>query len=103
MAFNAFDELNFDEQTKTLVVHGITTPALGEGAEIQVAVSAVDDPQKRCQGPSADPNSGDWIAELVDTPFQGGDEVFLSGMARSAEDELFLWSDRKTIAPKFVD
>jgi hypothetical protein len=104
MAFNAFTSVVLDAERNLLVAKGVSDPANGAGAEIDVAILAVADPDnKRCDGPAIDAGSSDWVAEIPnrdDDPFVGGEAVFVVGAARSASAPLFLWVNKRTIGAK---
>lgn len=104
MAFNAFTSVVLDAERNLLVAKGVSDPANGADAEINVAILAVDDPDnKRCEGPAIDAGSTDWVAEIPnrpEDPFAGGEAVYVVGSAQSPGAQIFLWVNKRTIGAK---
>ena len=101
MAYNAFTEIVVDESNDTIILKGQSPEPLGPNAQIVVAVmqDPNDEDAARLQGDVNDAQDNPWVAEfpLDGAPFKNGDEVVVAGMARSDEDDIFVWGDKRTI------
>jgi hypothetical protein len=96
MSLNAFGGATLSADGMTVIVDGQTDPKFA-ATQIDVAVIAEADENKRLQGPVTDPDASPWEAALSqaelpeDGRFKKGEKVMLVGIARTAGDEYELW------------
>jgi hypothetical protein len=96
MSLNAFGGATLSADKMTVIVNGHTDPTFA-ATQIEVAVIAVDDDNKRLQGPVTDPGLTRWDAPLsqadlpADGRFDHDDKIMLVGLARTADGESELW------------
>jgi hypothetical protein len=106
-AFNLVTSVTVDAAGK-LTVNGTTTTHdgksktdLGSGAEILLAVIAVDDQTKRCEPTvlPADATVSPWrgTSPPGSHDFKGHDHVYAVGFAKSDDFDPFVWGDELCI------